>query len=347
MSENVRDDAVKNSLKEFDFINKIKSMRQLAPYKSVLDMGDDCFVYDLGGGRGQAVTVDLLIEDVHFAHEFITPFELGRKAAAVNLSDMAAMGATPRYAFLGLSLPKHEDAREAEIFVNGLLKELEGHGAALAGGDLTGGSKWSISLTLIGDVSIDAMLRRNTFRPGQKLAVTGTVGDSAAGLNWLLNHSMNADVPVPEDISSFLVEAHHLPVPRVREALFLAEKGVRAGIDLSDGLGSDCRRVAQRSDCGMFINMDTIPISKQLRAYCAVTEESYSQYAISGGEDYELLVGLPAHDAGDIIKEFNETFPGVGLTVIGEVTEGNELKLRYSDGSIKPLPGPKYRHFSS
>ena len=335
------------SLKEFDFINKIKSMRQIAPYKAVLDIGDDCFVHDLGNGKGQAVTVDLLIENVHFSHEFITPFELGRKAAAVNLSDLAAMGATPRYAFLGLSLPKGEDAREAEIFMNGLLKELESNGAALAGGDLTGGAKWSISLTVMGDVNVDAMLRRNTFRPGQKLAVTGTVGNSAAGLNWLLHHSMNADVPVDEDVSIYLVEAHHLPTPRVREALFLAEKGVRAGIDLSDGLGSDCRRVAERSNCGLLINMETVPVSKQLRAYCATTEEQYSRYAISGGEDYELLVGLPAEDAGDIIKEFNETFPNTGLTVIGEVIEGTEVKIRYSDGSVKALPGPEYRHFSS
>jgi thiamine-monophosphate kinase len=333
-----------NKLDEFAFIAKAAALRTLTPQNAVIDNGDDCFVFEAGGKR-LCVTKDLLIEDVHFSFAFATPYEVGRKSAAANISDIAAMAATPLYAFVGLSMPKGTPESDALAFMSGLIFELEKHGCALCGGDTTRGAKWSVSVTVIGEAHDGATLARNAFRPGDYIAITGSAGDSAAGLEIFLKNINAAAAGLPDETSEYLKRKHLLPEPRVEEAKFLAGLGVTGGMDLSDGIASDLRRVAASSRVGASIEETAMPASRQLRDFCKQLRLPLSDFSVRGGEDYELMVALPSHNYNDIISAFNARFPLVGLTVIGRVTAEPRLKLVKIDGSEEILPGPSFEHF--
>ena len=310
---------------EFDFIDGIRGMFP-AP-EGVRGIGDDCAVIPQRGGRETLVSTDMLVEGTHFLLDDITPYQLGWKSAASNFSDIAAMGGTPVGMFLALALPRNLPQGWADEFLRGLRDISEKYGFPLLGGDTTASQdRVCICMTVLGDAMKGRSLLRSSASPGDLVCVTGSLGDSAAGLDAILNGCQRiGEVP-------YLIERHYLPKPRVEEGRLLAStEGVHAMMDISDGIGSDLRHIMEESGVGMEIEMARIPVSEQLQAYCRRRSEDLYRFAASGGEDYELLFTVaPEAESTLAVEHF----------VIGRVTEGSELVWK---GSEKDYDG--FRHF--
>jgi thiamine-monophosphate kinase len=272
------------SLSEFELISRYFSGRGAPRSDVVLGVGDDGAVLECPPGSQLIAAIDSLVEDVHFPAG--SPARsVGHRALAVNLSDLAAMGAQPAWALLALALPAADEAWLAP-FSDGLDALARQHGVALVGGDTTGG-KLCVTVQVLGFVPRGAALRRSGAQAGDAVFVSGTTGDSAAGL--MLEQSRLTVANAAQ--AQWLLDRFRYPTPRV--ALGLALRGLASAcIDVSDGLFGDCARLAQASGCGVVLDYAALPVSDALRA--AVGEERARELALSGGEDYELCFTVPA-----------------------------------------------------
>ena len=271
-------------LSEFDLISRFFSRTGAARADVVLGVGDDGAVLECPPGAQLVAAIDSLVEDVHFPAGS-PPRSIGHRALAVNLSDLAAMGAQPAWALLALALPAADEAWLGE-FSAGLDALARAHDVALVGGDTTGG-KLCVTVQILGFVPRGAALTRSGGQPGDAVFVSGTPGDSAAGL--MLEQSR---LILPEGAHrQWLLERFRYPTPRV--SLGLALRGLASAcIDVSDGLLGDCARLAEASGCGVSLDYTSLPLSDALRA--AVGEERAGEVALTGGEDYELCFSVPA-----------------------------------------------------
>ena len=272
-----------SDLGEFGLIDRIRARFPAPP--GATGIGDDCAVLPQRGGRDSLVSTDMLVEGTHFLREDIPPFRLGWKSAAVNLSDIAAMGGTPVATFLSLALPAELDAAWADAFLRGYAELCGRFRTALLGGDTTASpDRICINVTVLGECPAGTAKKRSDARPGDLVCVTGTLGDSAGGLRAILTGAeRDADVQT-------LIDRHYLPLPRVAEGLALAAvPGVHAMMDLSDGLGSDLGHILRASGVGARIDRQALPLSPALRRVCARLGWDAVHLAVSGGEDYELL----------------------------------------------------------
>jgi thiamine-monophosphate kinase len=288
----------------------------------------------------------MLLEGVHFDLGTTDLSSLGWKSAAVNLSDIAAMGGTPRFCLTSLGLPASLTAEGVAELYRGLNACLKRYRTALAGGD-TCRSRTGlvISVTLLGEAAKGRAVTRSGARPGDLLFVTGTLGDSAAGLELLrtrgrghprLNRSGTRGTGGREEEKK-LIEKHLRPVPRVPEGMRLA--GVASAmIDVSDGLSSDLAHLCEQSGVGAEVLADRIPLSKELRSARGFTRPAVA-YALSGGEDYELLFTVPRAKLGRL-----RTLR-TGATEIGRITSGRGIVLVGENGRKAPLPPSGYDHF--
>ena len=295
-------------LGEFGLIARIRE-RFTAP-EGVTGIGDDCAVLPQRDGRDTLVSTDMLVEGTHFLRDDITPYQLGWKSAAVNLSDIAAMGGKPTGTFLSLALPAGLESAWAEDFLRGYAELSERFGTPLLGGDTTASpDRICINVTVLGVCLSGCARTRSGARPGDLVCVTGTLGDSAAGLKAIL-----AGVERDADVQA-LVDRHYLPMPRVTEGLRLAAiAGVHAMMDISDGIGSDLRHILEASGAGAEIDIRKLPLSPALRRVCARPGWDAVELAVCGGEDYELLFTMDPEVSSDVPH-----------TVIGRITEGSRL----------------------
>ncbi len=310
---------------EFDFISEIRE--KFPSPAGVLGIGDDCAAIPQRSGEETLVSTDMLIEGTHFLIDDITPYQLGWKAAASNFSDIAAMGGSPVGTFLALALPKDLPVKWSEEFLAGLHEISSKYGFPLLGGDTTASPEGvCICITVLGRAASGRSLKRSGAVVGDLVCVTGTLGDSAAGLSAILKGERRSDEV------EYLVSRHYLPEPRVAEGIALAESGgVHSMMDISDGIGSDLRHIMKESKVGIEIDIDKIPVSNQLRLYCNRNNVDMYSFAAAGGEDYELLFSV-APEAEPSLK--------VEHTVIGRVTPGRSLVWK---GSDKDYVG--FRHF--
>jgi thiamine-monophosphate kinase len=271
-------------LSEFDLISRYFSRRGAPRADVVLGVGDDGAVLECPPEAQLVAAIDSLVEDVHFPAGS-PPRSIGHRALAVNLSDLAAMGAQPAWALLALALPAADEAW-LEQFSAGLDALARQHEVTLVGGDTTGG-KLCVTVQALGFVPRGAALTRSGAQPGDAVFVSGTPGDSAAGL--LLEQSR---LTVPDAAhAQWLLDRFRYPTPRV--SLGLALRGLASAcIDVSDGLLGDCARLAEASGCGVSLDYAALPVSPALRA--AVGEERARELALTGGEDYELCFTVPA-----------------------------------------------------
>jgi thiamine-monophosphate kinase len=271
-------------LSEFDLISRYFSQRGARRDDVVLGVGDDGAVLECPPGSQLVAAIDSLVEDVHFPAG--SPARsIGHRALAVNLSDLAAMGAQPAWALLALALPAADEAW-LEQFSAGLDALARQHEVALVGGDTTGG-KLCVTVQALGFVARGAALTRSGGQPGDAVFVSGTPGDAAAGLMLEQSRLMVADAAHAQ----WLLERFRYPTPRV--SLGLALRGLASAcIDVSDGLLGDCARLAEASGCGVGLDYASLPVSLALRA--AVGEERARELALTGGEDYELCFTVPA-----------------------------------------------------
>lgn len=298
---------------EFEFIEGLK--RSFGAPDGVLGIGDDCAVIPVGGDD-MLVSTDMMMEGTHFIMDRISPYQLGWKSAASSFSDIAAMGGAPVGAFLALSIPSGLPSSWTDVFMEGFGDVSREYGFPLLGGDTTvSPDRVSVCVTVLGKAPHGQCKRRDAARPGDLVCVTGTLGDSAAGLDVVLN---GRDLT---EAARALVDRHYLPRPRIREGIALAGcGGVHAMMDISDGIGSDLRRIMEASGVGFSIDTGRIPMSGELASYCRACGSDPYDFAVGGGEDYELLFTVaPGIEAP------------VAHTVIGRTVEGNSIVWNGSD----------------
>jgi thiamine-monophosphate kinase len=305
-------------------------------------IGDDCAVLETSPGTRLLATTDLLIEDVHFRRRWAEPADLGWKALAVNLSDIAAMGGRPRWALVALAGTEGTTAEEIDAFYAGALELATPHETVIVGGDTSSSpSGWMINVTLLGEAA--APLLRSTARPGDTLAVTGALGRSAAGLAVLERDATPAAVD-PAALAA-VTAAHLRPHPRVREGLWLAAAGgVTAMMDVSDGVGIDLPRLAGESHAGATIDVDRLPIDDATRAVAAALGVDPLGWATGGGEDYELLLACEPTALGRLQRGLAEAYR-THLTPIGEITRGGGVRWQSRGREVTVTRG--FEHFAA
>jgi thiamine-monophosphate kinase len=287
------------------------------------------------------VTTDLLIEDVHFLRPEISVPDLGHKALAVNLSDIAGMGGTPRGFLLSLGLPPDLEVEWVDEFIGGMDGLAQEHRVCVLGGDTTRSpGPIVINIVLIGDVASTQVKLRSTAQPGDVIAVTDFLGDSAAGLKTILEKT-------PESVErQKLRQRHHKPYPRLREGQWLgAKEEVHAMMDISDGLNSDIRRIMDRSRCGARIELSHVPISPELIKLAKDLGWDVRDLAAAGGEDYCLLCSIDRISFEDCALDFQKQF-GSPLYRIGEITDRTHSLKYLENGRVTDFSPRGFEHFS-
>jgi thiamine-monophosphate kinase len=282
----------------------------------------------------------MLVEGIHFLRGAVTAFDLGYKALAVNLSDLAAMGAKARYLYVSLALNKETEVDFVLDFYRGLKSLADRFAVQVAGGD-TVGSPGPLVISITAQGEGDKVLLRSGANPGDVLCVTGTLGASAAGLLLLLNPLTVCSAAVRQEA----LQAHYRPVPRLPEGQYLAATGVvTAAIDLSDGLLKDLGEICERSGCGAVLREKQLPLSFAAQTVAALTGKDPLDLALSGGEDYELLLAVKRECFPWVAGEFASRF-GTPLYEIGEMCDSAEILMIKADGEREKLVFRGFTHF--
>lgn len=314
---------------EFALIDLIRERCGATRADVRLGIGDDAALLAIAPGQLLAVSTDTLVAGVHFPDD-TAAHDIGWKTLAVNLSDLAAMGAEPAWATLALTLPR-ADANWVTEFADGFAELARQHRVALVGGDTTQGPL-SITLTIHGFVPEGMALMRSGARLGDGVYVTGTLGDAAAGLR--LSSSRQA---MPAHLSARL----HRPTPRIAQGLLLRGRA-SACIDVSDGLVADLGHICTASGVGAQIDSGLLPASPQLTAAFGADERRALQLA--GGDDYELCFTAPDALASELLRDLADS--GCAATRIGRVVAGAGVQVRDENGNSLPLPHAGWEHFA-
>ena len=329
-----------SALGEFGLINRIAPLFSHLIPNGVEGIGDDCAIIPISETESLVVTTDLLVEDIHFLRHSMPAIDLGWKSLAVNLSDIAAMGAKPIGSFLSIGLPADVTVEWTDAFFEGMHQLSAIHGVPLLGGDTTRSpEKVVINITVVGKASSDKIKRRSTAQHGDVIATTGCVGDSAAGL-WLL---LNKIAPTPE--TEVLFGAHFRPRPHLLEGAWLAaQPGVHAMMDISDGIASDLPQILRASGCSATAELSQLPISSTLRNARDSYPWDIHDLAVGGGEDYCLLLTLDSSEAATIMANFESTF-NHPLFSFGTIVAGTPT-IRWSKyGAPIQLTSKGFQHF--
>jgi thiamine-monophosphate kinase len=318
-----------------DIVNKTKNPKDVSWQRLVIGTGDDAAAWRVDDAI-QLATTDSLVQDTHFDLNIVTWEELGWKAIAVNLSDIAAMGGVPKYALISLALPGELETDNVSSLYQGMAQIANRFGVAIVGGNIASADKTIINVTVLGSLESASALTRSAAVPGDQIAVTGYLGLSAAGLRTLKQH-LKFDV----ETTQLLRQAHLKPMPRVDEGQILLHHGVKAAIDISDGLIADLTHICQASKVSAGINQDELLIHPALKNNF---KSDYLQLALSGGEDYELLFTA----SNQVIAQIKEAV-SCPVTVIGDITQGKpgQVTLIDADGGIVPWQKAGWEHFKS
>ena len=288
---------------EFSFIGDIAKMFGSLPHHGFEPIGDDCTVLNIGD-EALVLSTDMLIEDVHFLRAASSAEEVGYKSLMVNISDVAAMGATPTATLLSLSLPESAQGEWAEGFMRGFYEGCAKYGVALVGGDTTASrDKIAINVVAIGRAPKESIKRRSAAKVGDLICVTGKLGASSKGLVDIMFGDLNTSA----------AKIHRRAQARIEEGKYLgACEAVHAMMDVSDGIASDIKHIMEQSAVGAEIELSKVPTDYDIR------------FATTGGEDYELLLTVDP-ERFDEVAESLRLATGTELTAIGRITERNEL----------------------
>ena len=326
---------------ERDIIAHVASLLKLpGDSELVKGIGDDCAVLRKDSRNCFLLTTDTLVEGVHFDLAWHPPFLLGKKTAAVNLSDIAAMGGEPRFALLNLAFPAAAPAWFDE-FLDGFLAMLAEHGVILVGGDtVKSSSHCSITVTVIGEAARDNVTYRSGAVKGDLVFVSGTLGRAAAGLA-LCRAGLDRKAPQRWEEP---VRAHLAPEPRLRLGRILAASGlVHAMLDISDGLATDLAHLCEESATGAEVDGDSLPVSREVADAAAELKVGVRDWALGGGEDYQLLfTAAPEHANAlrQLVREKNEG----EIFAVGRIVAGRDVFLR--DGTKRTaITFQGYDHF--
>lgn len=334
---------------EFSLIEFIRSQDQAMPENLLRQIGDDCAVFDPAKMHRMVASTDLLIEDTHFRNRWTTPRWLGRKACAVNASDLAAMGAAPYASLLCLGLPTERTGAYFREFILGFLEENRKYGMTLIGGDLSASLKVTVAVTVLGSIEEGEPIYRSGARAGDLILTIGKLGYSRAGLEHLRKH---ADL----DISSIRsldelekvagcpeaaawLEAHNLPEAQVTPACWLRRGGLaNAMIDISDGLGNDLLHILEESGVSAEIDL------ARLEAIAGISSvETSRDLSLNGGEDYALLFTASEQQYDRIRSAYPAAWPP--FRVLGRITPGRGELYLLESGRKTPYSRKGYDHF--
>ena len=318
---------------EFDLIKRYFSRKSLQN-DVILSVGDDCAITSIPAGYQLAITTDTLVEGSHFLPS-ISPADLAYKSVAVNLSDLAAMGATPTWMSLALTLPEIKEAWLAE-FSQSLFAILDRYGVSLIGGDTTKGSL-SITLTAQGFLPENKGLFRHQAKVDDWIFVSGFLGDSAAGLDLLLQNRK-----IENESDRYLIQRHLRPTPRVE--LGLAHRSFSCcSLDISDGLLADLGHILERSQVGAEIYLENLPLSRHL---CTQYEQTQAEkFALTGGEDYELCFTVSEEKREEMEQVLRSQ--GIKVTCIGKILPQTSGLNLLKNGEKVALPEHcGFDHFS-
>jgi thiamine-monophosphate kinase len=338
-----------STIREFDLIRAIKQRYDRTAAHVVRGIGDDAAVIAVRRHRRYLLTTDLLAEGVHFDCRTAAFSDIGFRAATANLSDIAAMGGLPEYLLVSLAIPRAATSRQVKQLYDGMMAACRPHRVQLIGGDTAASAGgWFVNIMLVGSATSGRILFRSGARPGDDLYVTGSLGDSRAGLELLQarNRTAAARALGPAH-RRFLIRRHLRPTARIREGMWLAKAAwATSAIDLSDGLSGDLRHLCAESRVGAEIELSALPLSSACRLYAESVNQDARTYALAGGEDYELLFTVPARHRTRFQRVSMQH--RLHATRVGRMTAAKEgLRMTLSDGRQRPLPATGYEHFRS
>lgn len=323
---------VKN-LSEFALIDRIASKFRQYKDDVLKGIGDDTAVVKVNKDRCLLYTCDALVSGVHFSEKYSTPYQIGRKAAAINISDIAAMGGKPNHFLVSLFLPEGTTEKFIDELYKGLSEECSLYDIDIIGGNIAKSNQFIIDLFLIGEVSPQNLLLRSGAKVGDLVLVTGTLGDSATGLKLLQNPQLN----ISERDKKRLISRHLTPTPRIKEGMIIAKsKKATSMIDISDGLSSDLLHICEASQVGVKLFTDKIPVSDSVKI----------DLALNGGEDYELCFTVPAQYVSIVSQKLKKGGAATKVTVIGEIIPKIQGRWLISGTGEKfPLKAKGWDHF--
>lgn len=304
----------------------------------LLGIGDDSAALNLSKDKTLLTSSDTLVENVHFLKKKITPFQLGQKAVAVAISDIGAMGGIPKFILSTIGIEKNLDDGFFKEVMQGISNSCNEFELDLVGGNLTGSKTLFIDIMAIGEINSDNMIKRSGANPGDRIYVTGNLGDSALGLKLLNSKELKQE-------KNTLVKRHLEPKPRLEVGFLLGLNNIpSAMIDVSDGLYLDLCRITEDFNMGAEIDLEKIPLSKEyLYCYHNFLDEKYS-LAVTGGEDYELLFTC-SPDKRKEIEEISVN-TNIKITEIGIVTKYPKLKFVDGSGKEKKFKSKGFIHFN-
>jgi thiamine-monophosphate kinase len=330
-------------LGEFPLIDRIAQIIATDQADILVGVGDDVAVLAIGNDQLLLATVDSQVEGVHFLRHLSTAYQLGRRALAINLSDIAAMGGQPKFALISLALPKDTEVAWVEDLYRGLRAEADRYRVSIVGGNMARSpDSICVDVTLLGQVKQEQLLLRTGARPGDRVLVTGQLGQAAAGLKLALDPAL----PLASTERETLLARYLTPEPRLSESAVIARSAqATAMLDVSDGLSSDVGHICDQSGVGVRIWADALPVSLAVRRMAELTGTPWWQLALAGGEDFELCFTT----SPDVAEELSATVlqkTGTPVTEVGEilpVEQGRRLVL--PDGQEVTLEPSGWEHF--
>ena len=322
-------------LSEFDLINRYFKRERPGRPDVALGIGDDCALLSPAPGRQIAISSDMLVEDRHF-FAGADPFMLGHKALAVNLSDLAAMGARPIAFTLALALPRADEAW-LDGFSRGLFALADEHGCELIGGDTTKGPL-NICITVFGEVAPGHALRRAAAKPGDDIWISGTLGDARLALAGCYK-----EVDLPPEVEALAAPRLHMPTPRVALGLALAATPIaRAALDISDGLVGDLGHILAASSVGATLDVDALPAGPALARQDLALRR---RFTAAGGDDYELCFTAPMAQRAAVLEAAAQA--ATPVTRVGAIDAAPGLRLVDKHGAPLDLGLKGWDHFSA
>jgi len=307
-------------------------------------IGDDAAVVEAGTGS-TVLTTDMLIEGVHFERTSISARDLGAKSIVVNLSDIAAMAASPRYAMVSLGIPADVEAAWVMELFGGMRAACDEYALTLVGGDTNRADAIVIAVAVVGEVGSGHAVTRSGAHPGDLVVVTGSLGAAAGGLLLSRIHPSKLTHALTEPWGRELLDAQARPVARVGEGQSLAQAGATAMMDLSDGLAKDLSRLCEASGVGARVELARVPVAEALRRAAGFLEVDPLELALGGGEDYELLGTIDLTNLERARNDLHERF-GVTLTDVGVIIDDGLVEVD-AEGRESPLEPKGWDHFAT
>jgi len=323
-------------MSEFGLIDIIKKRYQTMNKDIIAGIGDDATVFAIDKTRAGLLTIDTLVDKIHFDLSYTSFENLGHKALAANLSDIAAMGGRPVLAVVSITIPRDIRLKDIEKMYAGMRKLAKNYGMAVCGGDTVTGRELSLTIAVYGEGRKNNIGLRSGAKAGDAILVTGSLGASQAGME-ILNSKFKIQ-------NSELTKKHLRPEPRVKEAQLLASKFKLHGmIDISDGLASELHHLARESRVGILIDQGALPVADEAITAANSLKKDPLEYCLYSGEEYELLFTLPARQA--VKAKIILSRAGTPCSIIGQVIKGNGVRMIGRDLKNVKVPDQGYKHF--